>query len=141
MLAFCRSWHLESVKWSTFPQFEAIEQHHKGIFLPFKHELLFKHELKTFTLSKQQGSNTISDWNLTENSMIFATGSVGTQVDKKPHFHGGEIKQVSRLAIYVGRAKRKESCNAKALKLETKLMKCAVSFKACGDLGGSKMFL
>lgn len=70
---------------------------------------------------------------------MLTTGSVGTEVDKKLHFHEGEMKQLSRFPSCVGRVKDRRATIQKSLKLERKLINSAVPFKACGDLGASKM--
>lgn len=44
---------------------------------------------------------------------MFTTGSVGTKVDKKLHFHEEAIKQVSRLPSCVGRVKDRRAATEK----------------------------
>lgn len=64
------------------------------------------------SLSKK-GSNSTNAWDLIENFTMFTTGSVSTEVDKKLHFHEGEIKQVSRLPSCVGRVKDRRAATQK----------------------------
>lgn len=44
---------------------------------------------------------------------MLTTGSVGTEIDKKLHFHEGEIKQVSRFPSCVGRVKDRRDATQK----------------------------
>lgn len=43
----------------------------------------------------------------------FVMFTIGTEVDKKPHFNEGEIKQVSRFPSCVGRAKDRRDATQK----------------------------